>query len=97
VPIPSIDTVGILAGAICVSFFARGAHMDGKSPVLWGGMSLALWLAVTWFLGGGLALVLGAQVLLFAGITVVHARRDALAAGRTSRSTRSGEPRGTDT
>ena len=78
----SINYVGLLACAICASFFVKGARLDDKSPLVWGGLSIAAWLIATWLIGGGLILGILSQVLLFVGITLHDARRDQAASMR---------------
>lgn len=83
----SIDYFEIFLIALCVGFFIRGARMDMRSPVLWGALSLGLWLFFTRFVMGGLSGGLLSQALLLAGLTVweevkerrEQARRDAAA------------------
>jgi hypothetical protein len=56
--------------ALCgVIFFARAAAFEHKSPLVWGGLSLAMsGIVVT--LGGGWLSMLAAQVVLLLGIAV---------------------------
>lgn len=73
--VPTIDYSWILGTLICLSFFVKGAQLERRSPLAWGGASLAAWLAATWLLDGGLMLGLLSQVLLFAGLTLLAMRR----------------------
>lgn len=81
-PIPAIHYVDLLVCVICASFFVKGARLDDRSPLVWGGLSLAAWLCATWLLGGGRMLGILSQVLLFVGITLHDARRDQAAPTR---------------
>lgn len=76
-PIPSIDYAWILACVVCAAFFVKGAQLEGRSPLVWGGASVAAWLFATWVLGGGLLAGLVSQGVLFAGLTWIALRRDA--------------------
>ena len=51
-----------------VLFFARGAKMDGKSPLLWGALSLLAWIVTFFVLGGGLGMVALGQLALYVGL-----------------------------
>lgn len=56
--------------AICgVTFFARAAVHERRSPLVWGGLSLGTSGIVAW-LGGGWLSMLAAQVVLLLGIAV---------------------------
>src|SRR5688572_9073534 len=76
-PIASIDYGWILGCIVCAAFFVKGARLEGRSPLAWGGASVAAWLFATWVLGGGLLSGLAAQLVLFAGLTWLEARRRA--------------------
>lgn len=65
----SIDYFEIFVLALCLGFFIRGARMDMRSPVVWGGLSLGSWLLVTRFVMGGISGGLLSQALLLAGLT----------------------------
>ena len=68
IPIPNINYVSILVIIGCMTFFAVGARMEGRSPFVWGALSFGVWLAYTfWFetgIGGGLV----SQALLFVAL-----------------------------
>lgn len=76
-PIPSIDYGWILGCVLCAAFFVKGARLGERSPLVWGGASVAAWLIATWVLGGGMGSGVASQVLLFAGLTWLEARRQA--------------------
>jgi len=64
----------LMAG--CVSFFYKMGDMERSSGLLWGGVSVLLWVGSACFLGWG---VLGralTQVGLFAGITAWNCLSD---------------------
>ncbi|HVS19454.1 MAG TPA: hypothetical protein VMT18_12690 [Planctomycetota bacterium] len=73
--IPSIDYPWIVGAVVCGSFFVKGAQLEGRSGLAWGGASMLAWLLATWVFGGGLVLGLLSQVLLFAGLTLWAMRR----------------------
>jgi hypothetical protein len=75
--IPTIDYVGIVACLACAAFFAKGAQLEGRSTLAWGGASLALWLGATLGLGGGMLAGFLSQAALFAGLTLHSMRRQA--------------------
>jgi len=54
---------------LCVGFIARSARREHRSPLLWGALSLALWLLLANDLGGGLSGGLLSQLLVLAGVT----------------------------
>lgn len=63
-----MDYVQILCLLLCMSWFVKGARMDMRSPVLWGGLSLGLWLISTQVLGYGIVGGLMSQLLLIGGL-----------------------------
>jgi hypothetical protein len=64
-------------GSTCVALFAFAARQEREPEWLWGGASGAVWL-ITWLaLGGGILLVLGGQVALYAAMAVLLGRRKA--------------------
>jgi len=75
-PVPRIDYGMLLVLFASVSLFAKAAQMDGRSPLVWGGLSLGSWIAVTQFAIGGLAGALISQVALFVGLTAAAIVRD---------------------
>jgi hypothetical protein len=75
--IPSIDYGWILGCVLCAAFFVKGARLEERSPLVWGGASVAAWLFATWVLGGGMVSGVVSQILLFAGLTWIEARRQA--------------------
>lgn len=76
-PIPSIDYGWILGCLLCAAFFVKGARLEERSPLAWGGASVALWLLATWALGGGMGSGVVSQVLLFGLLTWIESRRRA--------------------
>lgn len=55
----------LFAVLACVSFYAKGADLEGRSRAVWVGLSLVSWIAFThWFVGGIIGGILS-QVLLF--------------------------------
>jgi hypothetical protein len=72
-----IDYVQILVLALWMGFFVKGARMDLRSPLLWGSLSLGLWLLFTQVFGGGLLAGCFSQLLLIAGLTAreIHLER----------------------
>jgi hypothetical protein len=83
-PVPRIDYGALLLVIASVSLFAKAARMDGRSPVVWGGMSLGLWIVFTQFLVAGLAGGFLSQLALFAGLTAAAIARDRRVARRVS-------------
>jgi hypothetical protein len=75
--IPSIDYGWILGCVLCAAFFVKGARLEERSPLVWGGASVAGWLLATWVLGGGMVSGVASQVVLFAGLAWFEARRQA--------------------
>lgn len=75
-PIPRLDYSHLLVLIASVVCFVKAAQMEGRSPVVWGGLSLGLWIAFTQFLVSGLVGGLLSQVLLFAGLAGVAMARD---------------------
>ncbi len=67
--VPSIDYVSIVLLLACMGFFTKGARMEGRSPLLWGAMSLGMWIGFTQFCMGGAIGGLLSQALLFVGLT----------------------------
>ncbi len=63
-----IDYVQIVVLLLCMSFFVKGARMDVRSPVLWGALSLGMWLVFTQVFGCGVFGGLVSQLLLMAGL-----------------------------
>lgn len=78
----SIELLDVLAAVACASFFANGARGEGRSPVLWGGASLAAWFFFAGYVGGGMLGGLASQCVLFAGITLLEMRREKKRASR---------------
>ena len=78
IDVPRIDYLHVLAFLACVNFFARGAQMEGRSALIWGGLSTGLWIVFTQFLIGGIVGGLLSQVILFAGLTGFALLRDAM-------------------
>jgi len=64
----SIDYLQLVALLVCMGWFVKGARMDVRSPVLWGALSLGLWLLFTQVLGYGILGGLISQLLLVAGL-----------------------------
>ena len=77
IDVPRIDYLQVLVFLACVNFFARGARMEGRSALIWGGLSTGLWIVFTQFLIGGIVGGLLSQVFLFAGLTGFALLRDA--------------------
>lgn len=77
VQVPQIDYPWIVGAVVCGSFFVKGAQMERRSGLVWGGASVLTWLAATWLLGGGLLVGVLGQMLLFAGLTIHAMRREA--------------------
>jgi hypothetical protein len=71
-----IDYLQILVLALWMGFFVKGARMEMRSPVLWGALSLALWILSTQVLGGGLLAGCLSQLLLIAGLTGLEELRE---------------------
>lgn len=78
----SIDYSQVIALLACMSFFVHGARLDGRSPFVWGGLSLGAWLVVTHFVLGGLVGGVVSQLLLFGALTAFEFRRERVAARR---------------
>ena len=76
IDVPRIDYLHILAFFACVSFFVKGAQMEGRSALVWGGLSTGLWIVFTQFLIKGVVGGLLSQALLFAGLTGFALLRD---------------------
>ena len=74
--VPRIDYLSILLLIACVGFFVKGAQLDGRSPLTWGGLSLGLWILFTQVLVGGIIGGLLSQALLFLGLTGRQIVRD---------------------
>jgi hypothetical protein len=79
-PVPQIDYGYILVLCVCVSFFVKGAHMEGRSGLVWGGSSLGSWILFTQFLIGGLTGGIVSQLVLFVGLTAHRFLRERRAA-----------------
>lgn len=54
----------ILFGILGVAFFARGARIEGESPVLWGALSAGAW-CLSFLSGGGLLPWAGGQLVVY--------------------------------
>ena len=67
--VPQIDYGSILALGCCMAFFVKGARLEGRSALLWGGMSCGAWLLATFVAGGGWLAGVASQVLLFLALT----------------------------
>ena len=67
-PVISINYFELFALLVCVGWFVKGARMDMRSPLLWGGLSLGVWLLFAHVLGYGLNGGILSQILLFAGL-----------------------------
>jgi hypothetical protein len=67
--VPQIDYVSVLVLGCCMAFFVKGARLEGRSALLWGGMSLGAWLLATSVASGGLLAGVASQVLLFLALT----------------------------
>ena len=74
--VPTIDYTDLFVLFACVAFFAGGARMEQRSPLVWGGLSLGAWIVFTQVLFGGLAWGLASQGLLFAGLTGMAVLRE---------------------
>jgi hypothetical protein len=74
--VPSIDYTELFVLIACIAFFAGGARMEQRSPLVWGGLSLGVWIVFTQVLFDGLAWGLASQGLLFAGLTGVAVLRE---------------------
>jgi len=68
VPSIQIDYLQILVLLLCMGWFVKGARMDLRSPVLWGALSLGLWLLFAQILGYGLSGGVLSQLLLIGGL-----------------------------
>jgi hypothetical protein len=68
VPGIPIDYVQIFLVLLCMGWFVKGARMDLRSPVLWGALSLGMWLLFTQALGCSILGGLLSQLLLIAGL-----------------------------
>jgi hypothetical protein len=71
-----IDYLELFVLLLCMGFFVKGARMDMRSPVLWGALSLGMWLLFTQLLGFGLSGGLLSQLLLIAGLTAWEELRE---------------------
>lgn len=81
-PVPRIEYGSLLLLIACVSSFARAARMDGRSPLVWGGLSLGSWIVFTQHLVEGLEGACLSQLALFAGLTAAAIARDRRSARR---------------
>jgi hypothetical protein len=75
-PVPRIDDSHLLVLIASVVCFVKAVQMERRSPVVWSGMSLGLWIAFTQFLVSRLVGGVMSQVLLFAGLGRVAMARD---------------------
>ncbi len=75
-PVPHLDYSWLLVLIASVVVFGKAAQMEGRSPLVWGGLSLGLWLASTQFLVGGIVGGVLSQVLLFAGLAALAMARN---------------------
>lgn len=80
--VPQIDYVTILGVVACAMFFAKGAELEHRSPLVWGGLSLAMWIGFTTVFVGGIVGGLLSQALLFLGLTAVELFRNRTAPNR---------------
>ena len=67
----------VLAVGVTVVLFVKAAEIEGKSTILWGGMSVAVWALTIFVLGWSVRGGLLGQVCLFVGITLFRVWRDA--------------------
>ena len=67
-PVIQIDYLQIFALFLWMGWFVKGARMDLRSPVLWGALSLGMWLLFSQVLGYGLTGGLLSQLLLIGGL-----------------------------
>lgn len=67
-----------ILGSSCIALFDYAAKHEHEPRWLWAGASAALWLFCWQYLGGGVALVLAGQAVLFVVMTVrlVKKKRD---------------------
>ena len=65
--VPSISYVSIFVLIACMTFFAKAAELEGRSKLLWGGLSLVMWLGFTHFFVRGIGGGLVSQIVLFVG------------------------------
>lgn len=68
IQVPEISYSHLLALFACIAFFVTGARMDGRSPVVWGGLSLGVWLVFTQLCWSGIGGGIVSQFLLFAAL-----------------------------
>ncbi len=72
----SIDYLQIVVLLLFMGFFAKGARMEQRSPVLWCALSLGMWLTATLLLDTGLSGGVLSQLLLIAGLTAQDMLRE---------------------
>jgi hypothetical protein len=68
VPLLNVDLLGILLLILSAGFFVRSARREMRSPLLWGGLSVALWLLFANLIDAGLSGGLLSQLLLLVGL-----------------------------
>jgi hypothetical protein len=67
--------LSILIVAICGAFFYRAAEFENESGLLWCGLSVAISVAILFFLHWGLLGIVLGQIGLFVGITLFRMTR----------------------
>lgn len=71
--VPGFGLVIMLA---CAVFYYRAGEAERSSGLLWGGISILLWLGASMLLHWGLFGCLATQFGLFAGLTAMNILRD---------------------
>jgi hypothetical protein len=74
--VPNISYLDIVAIIAFVGFFATGARMDGRPPLVWGGLSLGAWICATQWLMPSMMGGIISQVVLFVGLGCYGVIRD---------------------
>jgi hypothetical protein len=64
----------LITGVVCALFFYKAAQLeeDGPPPILWLALSVLIYMACLFFLGGSWPLMIGGQVGLLVAIGVVR-------------------------
>jgi hypothetical protein len=84
-PVPEVSYFYILVVVVCMILFAGGARMEGKSPLVWGGLSFGSWLLFTHWCMSGVAGGLISQAILFVWLGCYGILRDRRRQGRRDR------------
>ena len=78
---PQIDYLQVVVLLLCMSWFVKGARMDMRSPLVWGSLSLGMWLVFTQLLGFSIFGGIFSQLLLIAGLAGWEELRERRAKG----------------